>query len=70
MKYEKLGVNQELLLLQAAAERNRIVGYDMYLPLLDRIVKNESYMHMARERASQMADSIRARKAQSSAASR
>ena len=63
VKYEKLGVNQELLLLQAAAERNRIVGYEMYLPLLDRIIKNDSYMHMARERASEMAESIRARKA-------
>lgn len=63
VKYEKLGVNQELLQLQAAGERGRLVGYDMYLPMLDRIIKNDSYMHMARERAAQMADSIRARKA-------
>jgi hypothetical protein len=63
VKYEKLGVNQELLLLQAAAENGRLAAYEMYLPLLDRIIKNDSYMHMARERASQMADSIRARKA-------
>ncbi len=69
VKYEKLGVNQELLLLQAAGERGRIVGYDMYLPLLDRIIKNDSYMHMARERAAQMADIIRARKAAAAAAS-
>ena len=63
VKYEKLGVNQELLQFQAAGERGRLVAYDMYLPLLDRIVKNDSYMHMARERAAQMADIIRARKA-------
>ncbi|HEY3741884.1 MAG TPA: hypothetical protein VGL53_18665, partial [Bryobacteraceae bacterium] len=63
VKYEKLGVNQELLLLQAAGERGRLVAYEMFLPLLDRIIKNDSYMHMARERASEMADSIRARKA-------
>jgi hypothetical protein len=63
VKFEKLGVNQELLLLQAAGERNRLVGLEMYLPLLDRIIKNDSYMHMARERASQIADIIRARKA-------
>ncbi len=63
VKYEKLGVNQELLQMQAAAERGRLVAYDMYLPMLDRIIKNDSYMHMARERAAQMADSIRARKA-------
>ena len=64
VKYEKLGVNQELLLLQGAGERGRLVAYDMYLPLLDRVIKNDSYMHMARERAAQMADAIRARKAQ------
>lgn len=69
VKFEKLGVNQELLQLQAAGERGRIVGYDMYLPLLDRIIKNDSYMHMARERAAQMADIIRARKAAAGAAS-
>ena len=63
VKYEKLGVNQELLLLQAAGERGRIVGYNMYLPMLDRVIKNDSYMHMARERAAQMADIIRARRA-------
>ena len=63
VKYEKLGVNQELLLLQAAGERGRLVAYDMFLPLLDRVIKNDSYMHMARERAAQMADVIRARKA-------
>jgi hypothetical protein len=69
VKFERLGVNQELLLLQAAAERNRVVGYEMFLPLLDRIIKNDSYMHMARERANQMADSIRARKAAQAAKS-
>ena len=65
VKYEKLGVNQELLNLQAAAERGRVVAYDMYLPLLDRVIKNDTYMHMARERAAQMADAIRAKKAAS-----
>lgn len=63
VKFEKLGVNQELLLLQAAGERNRLVGLTMYLPLLDRIIKNDTYMHMARERAAEIADIIRARKA-------
>ena len=68
VKFEKLGVNQELLQMQVAAERGRLVGLEMYLPLLDRIIKNESYMHMARERAAQMADAIRARKAGAAAA--
>jgi hypothetical protein len=32
---------------------------DQYLPILDRIAKNESYMHAARERAAEIAEAIR-----------
>jgi hypothetical protein len=32
------------------------------LPVLDRIIKNESYIHMARERAASLADAIRSPK--------
>jgi hypothetical protein len=58
-KYDKLGVNKALLLLQAALERRRLVALDQYLPMLDRIAKNESYLNMARERARGLADYIR-----------
>ncbi len=61
VKYDKLGVNQALLYLQAADEKKRLVSLDQFLPLLDRVAKNDSYLHMARERAAQMADAIRAR---------
>jgi hypothetical protein len=60
VKYEKLGVNDALLRLQVSYERKRLVGLEQYLPLLDRVVKNDSYLHMARERAAALADSIRA----------
>jgi hypothetical protein len=59
-KYDKLGVVKALNLLSSAIERKRVVGLAQYLPTLDRIVKNESYMHTARARASEIAEFIRA----------
>lgn len=61
-KYDKLGVNKSLLLLQTSLERKRLVTPQQLLPLLDRIAKNETYMHMSRERAAGLADAIRASK--------
>jgi hypothetical protein len=61
VKYDKLGVNQALLYLAAADERKRVVSLEQFLPLLDRVQKSESYLHMARERAAQLADSFRLR---------
>lgn len=58
-KYDRLGVLKALLLLESAMDRKRLVGMDQYLPMLDRIVKNESYMHTARERAAEIAEAIR-----------
>lgn len=62
VKYDKLGVFKALLLLEASLDRKRLVGAEQYLPLLDRVVKNESYMHTARVRAAGIADAIRANK--------
>jgi hypothetical protein len=62
VKYDKLGVNEALLLLQISYERKRLVALQQFLPLLDRVVKNDSYMHMARERAAGLAEAIRAAK--------
>jgi hypothetical protein len=59
-KYDKLGVLKALNLLGSAIERKRVVGLEQYLPTLDRIIKNESYMHTARSRASEIAEFIRA----------
>jgi len=58
-KYDRLGVLKALLLLESAMDRKRLVGMDQYLPMLDRIAKNESYMHTARARASEIAEAIR-----------
>lgn len=59
-KYDKLGVVKALNLLGSAIDRKRVVGLEQYLPTLDRIVKNPSYMHTARARAAEIAEYIRA----------
>jgi hypothetical protein len=59
-KYDKLGVFKAVTMLGAALDRKRLVGLDQYLPTLDRIIKNQTYMHTARVRASEIAEAIRA----------
>jgi hypothetical protein len=61
-KYDKLGVMKALLQFESAWDRKRVVAADQFLPILDRIAKNESYLHEARLRAARMADMIRAAK--------
>jgi hypothetical protein len=59
VRFDKLGVNQALLRLESWWDRKRIVAEKQFLPLLDRVRKNESYLHMARERAAALADAFR-----------
>ena len=61
-KYDKLGVDRALLLIQSAFDHKRLVAPEQLLPMLDRVAKNETYMHMDRERAAGLADAIRASK--------
>ncbi|HTS25504.1 MAG TPA: hypothetical protein VMH81_06500 [Bryobacteraceae bacterium] len=58
-KYDKLGVVKALTLLGSALERKRLVGLDQFLPTLDRIAKNETYMHTARVQAAEISEAIR-----------
>ncbi len=60
-KYDHLGVFKALMLLGSAMERGRLVGCDQFLPILDRVAKNENYMHTARARAAEIAEAIRAK---------
>jgi hypothetical protein len=62
VRHDKLGVNEALVNIQSCWERKRLAAADQFLPLLDQVAKNEVYMHMARERAAQLADAIRAAK--------
>jgi hypothetical protein len=59
VRYDKLGVNQVLLLFNAAYDRGRILGLEQFLPLLDRVIKNDGYLNMDRERAGNLAAAIR-----------
>ena len=61
-KYDKLGVMKALLVFESSWDRKRIVAADQFLPVLDRIAKNETYLHEARLRAAKMAETIRAAK--------
>ncbi len=57
--FDKLGVNQAILLVEITFDRKRLISPEQFLPLLDRVAKNESYIHMARERAASLAETFR-----------
>ena len=61
-KYDKLGVVDSLLQLQISLDRKRLLDAEQFLPLLDKLANNESYMHTARARAAEVAAAIRAPK--------
>jgi len=60
VRHDKLGVNDAVLNIQAEWDRKRLAGPDQFLPLLDQVAKNDIYMHIARERAAELAEAIRA----------
>lgn len=59
VKFDKLGVHKALLQLEASWDKRRLVAIDQFLPLLDRVAKNSSYLNMARERAAALAEVFR-----------
>ena len=59
VKFDKLGVNQAILKLESAWDRKHLVGVAMYVPLLDRVAKNDSYLNMARDRAEKLSATFR-----------
>jgi hypothetical protein len=60
VKHDKLGVQDAMLHIQDLWEQHRLVGTPQFLPLLDRMINDDSYLHMARERAAALAAAIRA----------
>jgi hypothetical protein len=54
-------VNAAILKIQGLMDAKRLVATADFLPVLDQVAKNEAYIHMARERAAEIADAIRAR---------
>lgn len=62
VRFDKLGVQDAILKIEVQRDQKRLVAEEQFLPMLDRVVKNESYLHMARTRAAALAESIRAPK--------
>ncbi|MDP9115455.1 MAG: hypothetical protein M3O20_17475 [Acidobacteriota bacterium] len=59
-RHDRLGVNAAVLKIQSLWDNRRLVATAQFLPLLDQVARDEAYIHMARERAAQIADAIRA----------
>jgi len=62
VKYDKLGVVSAVTQIESALRDKRLVGGEQFLPMLDRVINNDSYMHTARERATAVAAAIRGAK--------
>jgi hypothetical protein len=60
VRFDKLGAQQAILRIEILRDQKRLVAADQFLPMLDRVVKNESFLHMARDRAAGLAEWIRA----------
>ena len=48
-----------LLQLQITWDHKRLIAPEQFLPLLDRISKNDTFLHISRERAAALAEAIR-----------
>jgi hypothetical protein len=59
-RFDRLGVNKALLLLETSWDRRRIVAPEQLLPVLDRIAGHRNYLHIAQARAAAIAEKIRA----------
>ena len=57
--FDKLGVDQAIIQIRILWDAGRLVSPEQFLPLLARISKNESFMHVDRERAASLSDEIR-----------
>lgn len=57
-RFDKLGVDKALLLLEAAWDKKRLVALDQFYPWLNRVAKNDAYLNMARERAARLLETF------------
>lgn len=60
-RFDRLGVNEALVHLEMAYDRNRIVAPQLLEPILSQIVKQSRIVHLARARAEGMLERIRTR---------
>lgn len=59
-KYDRLGVNEILVRLEAAWKQKRVIGPEQFISILDRIQKNEALLNIARDRAGALSDAFKA----------
>jgi hypothetical protein len=59
IRYDKLGVNDALLQIHILYNQKKLLAAAQFLPLFDRVAKDETFLHMARERAAELAEYIR-----------
>jgi hypothetical protein len=62
VRFDKLGVQDAILRVEVVRDQKRLIADKQFLPLLDRVAKNDGYLHIARDRAGTLADAIRAEK--------
>jgi hypothetical protein len=65
VRFDRIGVNQAVIDLAITYDRKRLVAPEQFLPMLDRIAKNDAFVHLARERAASLADTFRGQKSKS-----
>jgi len=59
VRFDKLGVNKTLLQLETSWDRRRLLAVNQFEPWLNRVVKNESFLNMDRDRAQKLLDSFK-----------
>jgi hypothetical protein len=59
VRFDKLGAQNAILRIEILRDQKRLISQQQFLPMLDRVAKNESFLHMARDRAAGLAEDIR-----------
>lgn len=59
VRFDKLGVNKTLLQLETSWDKRRLLAVNQFEPWLNRVIKNESYLNMDRDRAQKLLDSFK-----------
>ena len=59
-RFDRLGVNKALLLLESSWDKKHIVAPEQLLPVLEKIATQQNYLHIAQARAASLAERIRA----------
>jgi hypothetical protein len=59
-RYDRLGVNDVLVRLEAVWQQKRVVGAAQFIPMLDRVARNAALLNMARDRAAALSEAFQA----------